>query len=87
MSTKERDAALESAIEAAGGVAALARFINENSPEDKHLTTQAISQWRKCPPDRVLIVERATANGDSQPRVSRHELRPDIYPPEERVAA
>jgi DNA-binding transcriptional regulator YdaS (Cro superfamily) len=36
------------------------------------LTVQAISQWRRVPPDRCLDVEAATG-------VSRHELRPDIF--------
>lgn len=35
-------------------------------------TGQAISQWIKCPPHRVLQVEAATG-------VSRYRLRPDIY--------
>lgn len=83
VSTKKRDEALERAIEAAGGVTALARFINEHSPEDQHLTTQAISQWATCPPPRVLLVERATSDQAGAPRVTRHELRPDIYPSEQ----
>lgn len=37
------------------------------------ISAQAISQWRRVPVERVLEVERLTG-------VSRHELRPDIYP-------
>lgn len=83
VSTKKRDEALERAIEAAGGVAALARFINDNSPEEQHLTSQAISQWATCPPSRVLIVERASADQAGAPRVTRQQLRPDMYPSEQ----
>lgn len=60
---------LKRAIEAAGGVAELARSLG--------ITSQAISQWRSVPVCRVLDVERATGKA-----VSRHELRPDIYPRE-----
>ena len=62
-----RDSALEKAIIEAGGVAALARAIN--------VTPQAISQWDRVPAERALAVETATAG-----KVSRHELRPDLYP-------
>lgn len=34
----------------------------------------AISQWTKVPAERVLAVEESTG-------ISRHDLRPDIYPP------
>ena len=64
-----RDSALEQAITEAGGVASLARTIN--------VTSQAISQWDRVPAERVLAVEKAT-NG----KVSRHALRPDLYPSE-----
>lgn len=37
------------------------------------ITPQALSQWDRVPPLRVLEVERITG-------VPRHELRPDIYP-------
>jgi len=57
--------ALNRAIENAGGIVALAAAVG--------VTHQAISQWRRCPPLRVLDVERATG-------IPRHELRPDIYP-------
>jgi DNA-binding transcriptional regulator YdaS (Cro superfamily) len=33
----------------------------------------AISQWDRVPAERVLDVERITG-------ISRHELRPDLYP-------
>ncbi|MBA8820679.1 hypothetical protein BRY73_23935 [Ochrobactrum sp. P6BS-III] len=39
------------------------------------VTPQAISQWKNVPASRVIAVERATG-------VSRHDLRPDLYPRE-----
>jgi DNA-binding transcriptional regulator YdaS (Cro superfamily) len=61
----ERKEALKRAIEAAGGLTALAKPLG--------ISAQAISQWDEVPPLRVLGVERASG-------VSRHELRPDLYP-------
>lgn len=58
--------ALERAIDAAGGAARLA--------EQLGVKVQAIYQWERVPPLRVLEVERISG-------VSRNELRPDIYPP------
>ena len=40
---------------------------------------QAIYQWRRVPVARVLEVEQHT-------KIPRHELRPDFYPKERRVA-
>jgi DNA-binding transcriptional regulator YdaS (Cro superfamily) len=59
---------VEQAIKNAGGGAALAAELN--------LTRQAIYQWKMVPPQHVLEVERITG-------VSRHDLRPDLYPREE----
>lgn len=63
---------LERAKERAGGQAELAKRIG--------VTAQAISQWDEVPPLRVLAVEAASG-------VSRHELRPDLYPLEEGARA
>jgi DNA-binding transcriptional regulator YdaS (Cro superfamily) len=60
-------AALKKAIEAYGGNAALAKALDISRP--------AVAQWQVCPPLRVLQVEALTG-------VSRHELRPDLYPAE-----
>lgn len=57
--------ALKRAIEKSGGQAEFARRIG--------ITAQAVSQWDEVPPLRVLSVERVSG-------VSRHELRPDLYP-------
>ena len=59
---------IQKAVEAAGGVYALAAKIG--------VSYQAVQQWVKAPrvpAERVLDIERATG-------VSRHDLRPDIYP-------
>jgi TorA maturation chaperone TorD len=59
-----RDAGLERAIVAAGGVAQLARKIGVAQP--------SVSNWNRVPAQRVLAVEGATG-------VSRKVLRPDLY--------
>lgn len=57
--------ALRLAVEKCGSEAELARRIG--------VTGQAINQWKVAPPLRVLDIERASG-------VSRHLLRPDLYP-------
>jgi TorA maturation chaperone TorD len=59
-----RDSGLEQAIEAAGGVASLARAIGIAQP--------SVSNWTRIPAERVLAVEALT-------KVSRFILRPDLY--------
>lgn len=59
---------LTQAIENIGSSTALAKKLG--------IKPQAISQWRRVPALRVLEVEKATG-------VSRHDLRPDLYPREE----
>lgn len=68
--------ALERAITVAGGLSALADKIDQKP--------QTVNNWRSrgVPPERVLDVEKATADENGKPQVSRHELRPDIYPAE-----
>jgi TorA maturation chaperone TorD len=63
-----RDAGLEQAIKAAGGVASLARAIGIAQP--------SVSAWSRIPADRVLAIESLT-------RVHRYILRPDLYGPSE----
>lgn len=60
-----RSPALLHAIELAGGPGALGAELG--------IRGQAISQWRQAPVTRVLEIERLTG-------ISRHKLRPDIYP-------
>src|SRR5216683_8356964 len=59
-----RDAGLDEAILAAGGVGALARKIGISQP--------SVSNWARVPAERVIPVEDATG-------VSRAVLRPDLY--------
>ena len=53
------------AIKKAGGPAAVARACG--------ITTPAVSQWRRVPVARVLILEKLSG-------IRREHLRPDIYP-------
>lgn len=64
-----RDQSLQSAITAVGGVGVLASALG--------ISGAAISQWTRCPVHRVLAVEAVSG-------VHRTELRPDVYPPEDR---
>lgn len=59
-----RDAGLEEAIRAAGGVGALAQKIGISQP--------SVSNWARVPADRVISVESVTG-------VARDVLRPDLY--------
>jgi TorA maturation chaperone TorD len=59
-----RDAGLQEAIRAAGGVSELARRIGISQP--------SVSNWDRIPAERVLAVEAATG-------VTRAVLRPDLY--------
>ena len=59
-----RDAGLELAIRAAGGVASLARAVGVAEP--------SVSAWPRVPAERVLAVEALT-------QVNRFALRPDLY--------
>ena len=57
--------ALNRAKKAVGSQSKLARLLG--------ITRQAVDQWKKVPPLKVLAVERVSG-------VSRYELRPDLYP-------
>nr|WP_082502462.1 Cro/CI family transcriptional regulator [Methylobacterium sp. Leaf100] len=59
------DSALKLAIQSCGGSKAIATGLG--------ISRQAVEQWRRAPASRVLQLER-TLN------VSRHILRPDLYP-------
>lgn len=71
------DKALETALERAGGVTELAKKLTAAGTK---ITKSAVSQWERCPVNRVLDVEAVTG-------VARHVLRPDIYPPQDVAAA
>lgn len=63
--------AIKKAARFARGQSNLARFFG--------ISPQAVQQWCKsgvCPADRVIGVEHFIGG-----KVSRYELRPDIYPP------
>ncbi|KAF0231379.1 MAG: hypothetical protein FD175_680 [Beijerinckiaceae bacterium] len=60
-----RDAGLQHAIRAVGGISALSRVLGIAQP--------SVSIWTKVPAERVLAVESATS-------VPRSVLRPDLYP-------
>ena len=67
--------AAERAAAKAGGQSALARILG--------CTPQAVQRMcstGKVPAERVLAIEEATG-------VSRHDLRPDLYPKEKKPAA
>ncbi len=65
--------ALKKAIKIAGGQAALARQCG--------VKTQTVHCWlkrfKRAPTERALQIEKIV-NGE----VTRHELRPDFYPPD-----
>lgn len=65
-----KDEALTTAIAIAGGTQALARLLG--------ITREAVTQWKKCPAHQVLAIEKACGG-----KVSRADLRPDLYPPDE----
>lgn len=66
--------ALQKAAELIGGQAAVGRLFG--------ISRAAVNQWSQCPPERVIALERATSGA-----VTRQQLRPDIYPPDETDAA
>jgi len=62
--------ALDRAADIVGGQAAIGRLFG--------ISRSAVCQWGQCPPERVIALERATGG-----LVTRYQLRPDIYPPED----
>jgi DNA-binding transcriptional regulator YdaS (Cro superfamily) len=76
MPTSTPELAAELAIEQAGGPSAVGRALG--------ISPQAVGQWRRIPAERVIAVEALSG-------VSRHLMRPDIYPvaaaPQEQVSA
>lgn len=67
---------IQKAVKKVGGVSELASRLG--------VTYQAVQQWveaGRVPAERALAVEAATAG-----EITRHKLRPDIYPEEARAA-
>ena len=60
--------ALKRAVKEVGGGTAMAKVCS--------ITPSGVTQWKVAPAGRVLQIEKASG-------VSRHELRPDMYPLEE----
>lgn len=72
---------VDRAIRAVGSLTELAARLK--------LEPQVIVNWRRrgVPADRVLALERATVTEEGGlPKVTRHEIRPDLYPEEEAAA-
>lgn len=57
-----------------GGISKLANILG--------VRRQTFYQWRRVPSVRVLAIEAATDG-----KVSRHEIRPDLYPEDHAGAA
>lgn len=57
-----------------GGVTKLAEILGIKRP--------ALYQWKRVPAERVAAIEEATRG-----KVSRHDLRPDLYPADREAAA
>ncbi|HWU03010.1 MAG TPA: YdaS family helix-turn-helix protein [Novosphingobium sp.] len=68
--------ALQAALNQAGSQSALARICEVSQPS----VWKWLQSSKRIPPQYVLRVEAATG-------VSRHHLRPDIYPPEPVIPA
>lgn len=68
--------ACKRAVELAGGAAELARKLNALKDRPK-ISRHAIYQWARVPDRRVIDVEHVINK-----QVTRHELRPDLYPTE-----
>lgn len=62
--------ALERAIGILGGQTRAARALGVSQPS----VWNWLRNMKKAPPEKVLAIEAATG-------VSRHDLRPDLYPP------
>lgn len=60
------DQDIQEIIQKAGGASAVARSF------DPPITSQAVSQWRRIPADRVLVVAKLAG-------VTPNLLRPDIF--------
>lgn len=78
--------ALKKAVELAGGQSALAREATRHAPKGRTLTQKTIWKWLNrargpVPTDVWTIPIELAVEG----KVSRHELRADLYPQEPEV--
>jgi DNA-binding transcriptional regulator YdaS (Cro superfamily) len=71
---KHRDPGVQAAIDAADGVGNLAKLLGIKSP--------SVSGWSRVPADRVIEIERGLRG-----KVTREQMRPDLYPAEEKEFA
>ncbi len=69
---------LASAVALVGGQAQLARLLGVSQPHVWHWLHKAV----RVPGEYVIAIEKATGG-----KISRHELRPDLYPPSEMPAS
>jgi DNA-binding transcriptional regulator YdaS (Cro superfamily) len=71
--------AIERAVAAAGGQAELARRLTVIMSKPKPVTQQQVWNWlfrdSEVPAEYIIPIEKAIESA-----VTRHELRPDIYP-------
>lgn len=69
------------AIKAAGGASEVARKITAIENREPPLTPQAVQKWgkSKVPSERVLLLEKF------QNAVTRFDIRPDLYPQEQKT--
>lgn len=64
-----RDPILLDAIRLAGGPGKVGEALG--------ISREAVQQWRRCPAERVIQLERLIGG-----EITRHQLRPDLYPVE-----
>lgn len=69
---RESDSALAQAVRAAGSQSAFGRLIGKR----QSTIFEWLKEGRPLPAEHVLTIERETG-------ISRHRLRPDLYPPED----
>lgn len=65
-----------------GSQQALADAVGVKQPSVHHILTDG----KKVPAEWCIPIERATAAKDPNKIVTRHDLRPDLYPREEEAA-
>lgn len=68
---------IDEVVRLAGGQAELARRCNTSQPR----IWQCVHRNQKVPADLVIPFEKAVGG-----QVTRHQLRPDLYPSEEKAA-